>query len=299
MCKCNLSKSVKYGCRRCRCSNSGKSRVFLKKFKMVEYIDNKIYGINNIDCEKLSASSEFPIGSVTKLIIIISLLILHQQNKINIHDNIGLYIENDHIGSLIILDIINHTSGLKNMWPGVIFGDNTIKYNSATEIYERWNSNDLIDDNMKGLFQYSNIGYHLLGVIIEKVSGMIYSDFVKKHISIPLRMTNTGSDDTNITLYNGQSKKLSNTEKLERSFASSSGELKSCIKDLIEFSKFTTLLDNQTLNLLRETWVYSERGDIVRIYHNGSITGGQSDLQIFYDTAYTFRGIQISLKTIH
>ena len=224
---------------------------------------------------------------------------MHQDNRLNIDDSIGQYIENDHIGNLIILDIINHTSGLKNMWPGVIFGNTTIKYKSATEIYEKWNSNDLIDDNMKGLFQYSNIGYHLLGVVIEKVSGMIYSDFVKKYIVIPLGMTNTGSDDTNITLYNGQGNKLSNTEKLERSFASSAGELKSCIKDLIKFSKFTTLLNNQTLNLLRTIWVYSEQWGMIRIYHDGSITGGRADLQIFYDTAYTFKDIRIELKTIN
>ena len=50
-------------------------------------------------------------------------------------------------------------------------------------------------------------------------------------------MKNTGDEDTNITLYDN-SKILNKYQKQERTFASSAGQLKSCIYDLIKFSKF-------------------------------------------------------------
>ena len=52
-----------------------------KKIKVVEYDDKKLCVLNNIDSDKLYEYSEFPIGSITKLFTIISLLLLHQNIK--------------------------------------------------------------------------------------------------------------------------------------------------------------------------------------------------------------------------
>jgi hypothetical protein len=50
------------------------------------------------------------------------------------------------------------------MWSCVVYDISKIKYNSATEVYEKWNDNDLIDEKLKGIYTYSNIRYHILGV---------------------------------------------------------------------------------------------------------------------------------------
>ena len=42
---------------------------------------------------------------------------------------------------------MNHKSGLKNMWDGATYGKSKIKYNSVTEVYDKWNNNKLIDKN--------------------------------------------------------------------------------------------------------------------------------------------------------
>ena len=64
-------------------------KIYEKKKKFVEYDDKKLSVLNNIDSYKLNEYSEFPLGSTTKLFTIISLLLLHQKNKININSIIG------------------------------------------------------------------------------------------------------------------------------------------------------------------------------------------------------------------
>lgn len=276
----------------------GGLKLIEKKIKEVEFVDKKLYGINNIDTEQLSETSEFPIGSITKLFTIISLLLLHQNKKLNIYENIGKYINNEHIKDLKIIDIINHKSGLINMYDGIIYGSSKIKYDSATQIYEKYINHIKVDEKFKDGFIYSNMGFHILGYLIEKITGIKYSDFVKKKILIPLKMNNTGIEDCNITLYNLKKKKLTKYEKWERTFASSSGELKSCVKDLIKFSKFVKLLDKQTLDILKElTDIYKIKKNDTIIGHSGGITGGNSILRINYDNNYKVKNIYISLKT--
>jgi len=276
----------------------GGMKLLEKKIKQVEYNNKKIYGINNIDSEQLSETSEFPIGSITKLFTIVSLLLLHQNKQLNIYENIGKYIKNEHIKNLKIIDIINHKSGLIDIYDGFIYGSSKIKYESATQVFHKWNNNQLLNEKFKNVYAYSNIGFHILGYLIEQITGIKYSDFFKKNILIPLKMNNTGIEDCNITLYNKKLKKLTKYEKWERTFASSAGELKSCVKDLIKFSKFVKLLDKQTLDILKElSYIYRKKNDENIIAHGGYISGGEGMLRIFYDNNYKVKDIYISLKT--
>ena len=278
---------------------SKKNKLLELKIKMVKYKNKKLYGINNMDDDELSDTSEFLLGSITKLFTILSLLLLHQNKQLDIHDNIGKYIKNNYIKDLKILDIINHRSGLKRMFTDYIDGPSKIKYKSATEVYEKWNDNNMIDEKLKGTKKhYSNMGYQILGFLIEELSGITYSDFVKKNILIPLEMNNTGSEDTNIILYNGDGKKLNKFQKLERNFASSSGELKSCVKDLIKFTGFIKLLDKPIQKLLNELSIYKENKDDIIISHGGMISGGHSEFQIIYDKNYESKDIYILMETV-
>jgi len=270
-----------------------------KKIKVVEYDDKKLCVLNNIDSDKLSEYSEFPIGSITKLFTIISLLLLHQNNKININSPIGKYIDNSRIANLKIIDIMNHKSGLKGMYDNVEYGYSKKKYNSATEVYNDFLNEEIIN-TQAGTYAYSNLGYQLLGVLIEKVSNIIYSDFVKNNILIPLKMNNTGIEDCNITLYNDQNKKLTKYQKWERTFASSAGELKSCVNDLINFSKFFKLLNKDSIEILKKIYCYKEniKDNTFVINHNGGIAGASSRLTITFNKNFKMKQIYVYLETI-
>jgi hypothetical protein len=280
-------------------SNKFKIIIDEPTIKYVKYNGkNTIHTINTMDDEILNEKSEFPIGSITKLFIIISLLLLHQNNKININSQIGKYIDNSQIANLKIIDIMNHKSGLKNMYNNVEYGYSKKKYNSATEVYNDFLNEEIIN-TQPGTYAYSNIGYHLLGVLIEKVSNIIYSDFIKNNILIPLKMNSTSIEDCNITLYDHKNKKLTKYQKWERTFASSAGELKSCVNDLINFSKFFKLLNKDSIEILKKIYCYKEniKDNTFVINHNGGIAGASSRLTITFNKNFKMKNIFIELRT--
>ena len=223
----------------------------------------------------------------------ISLLLLQQNKQININNTFKKYLNNKELAKVKIIDVINHVSGLKNMYDNVIYGSSKKKYKCTTDVYNDYSKEKLITQQI-GIMNYSNVGYIILGALIEKITNEKYIDFVKNNILIPLKMENTGDEDTNITLYDFNNKILNKYQKQERTFASSAGILKSCIYDLIKFSKFPKLLSKDSLKLLSSFYIFNK----YNISHGGGISGGKSNIDYTYDNLWKIKKISIFLETI-
>ena len=273
-------------------------RIIRKKIKMVEYENNTAYEFNNIDNEKLTEESEFPIASITKIFIIISILLLEERWELNINNKIGKYLDYEEIKNLKIIDIMNHRSGLKKWYNKVKHFISNIKYNCATDVFKKYKKNSCIDKELIGEFSYSNIGYIILGILIEKITNAPYYEFIKDNILVPLKMNNTGIEDCNITLYNTYGKKLNKNQIHARTCASSAGQFKSCLKDLIKFSKFPKLLNKYSLNQLKDMYICKNKIIEISLHHNGGITGGKSEYKVDYDKHWKVKDIYIKLRTI-
>lgn len=267
--------------------------------KRIVYREKKCYAINNIDTEKLDENSEFYIGSVTKLFTAISLLILHQEKKININDTFKKYLDNKELQKVKIIDVMNHKSGIKFMPDINIFRK---KYNNATEVYEEFKNEKLIE-HKKGVPFYSNLGYIFLGALIEKVTKVNYIDYITLKIINPLKMKHTGMGDTNIISYSSKDKKLSKLDDNEKTFASSAGGLKSSLSDLIKFTDFHKLLSEETLKLIPKTmeWNYRKHEKDSNVFYigmGGGINGGRAYVEYEYDNNWKCKIIEIKLITI-
>jgi CubicO group peptidase (beta-lactamase class C family) len=273
-------------------------RIIRKKIKMVEYENKVAYEFNNIDNQKLTEESEFPIASITKIFIIISILLLQERWELNINNKIGKYLDYEEINNLKIIDIINHRSGLKKWYYEVKNFISKIKYNCATDILKKYNKNSYINDDINGEFSYSNIGYIILGVLIEKITEAPYYEFIKDNILVPLKMNNTGIEECNVTLYNINRKKLNKNQKYARTLASSAGQFKSCLKDLIKFSQFPKLLKKHSLELLKDMYICKNKIIEISLHHNGGITGAKSEYKVDYDKHWKVKDIYIKLRTI-
>jgi CubicO group peptidase (beta-lactamase class C family) len=279
--------------------------------KYIEYKNNQIITYNNIDNDILNEYSQFLIGSITKIFIIFIILLLHQNKLLDINNTLHLYFKsNDNFSNITILDLINHVSGIKTMpnlffkiknyisfiIPESYFKNKYLNIQNISSIFE----NENIFTLKKGEYSYSNIGYILLGVIIEKTTKLTYLATLEKYIIKPLNLNNTYFGKTNIKLYNNYFEPVHSDELFLRYTASTAGGLYSTIHDLIIFSRESIkLFNDETINLLKKTCIYSYDNEYHIIQHNGIISGGRSILKIFYNNDWKLKDIYIKLSTIH
>lgn len=137
----------------------------------------------------------YSIGSISKQFTAVAILLLQEQGKLSIDDPIGKYIPGLTRGDQItIRQILSHTSGYQDYWPED-YVMTTMKPNvTAQQIIDRWAKKPL-DFEPGTRWQYSNTNFVIAGLIVEKVSGEQYFQFLSEHIFHPLRMKSVWNSD--------------------------------------------------------------------------------------------------------
>lgn len=143
--------------------------------------------------EKLTVNSIFETGSVSKQFTAMAIMILMENGKLKLDDEINRYIpELSNYNGITIRNLLNHTGGLPDYMEVMdsLFDKSKIATNKdLVAIYSKHKPKVLFEPNSK--FEYSNTGYALLATIIENVSGLTYGDYLYKFIFKPLKMKNT------------------------------------------------------------------------------------------------------------
>jgi CubicO group peptidase (beta-lactamase class C family) len=158
-------------------------------------VADNVYGYANQELKvPITPDTRFAIASVTKQFTAACILLLQEEAKLKTSDLIGLYLSSTPAAwkDVTIRDLLTHTSGITN---DVLSGDPFTQFDHGVHTQQ-----ELIDA-VRGLplksapgskFEYNNLGYFLLGAIIEKVSGQTYAEFLHDHILGPLNMKDTG-----------------------------------------------------------------------------------------------------------
>lgn len=157
-------------------------------------IYNKSFGYTNeFTKEKLNENSVFELASVSKQFTAMAIMILKENGKLNLIDDITKFIpELSTYKGITIRNLLNHTGGLPDYQEIMdsLFDKSKIAVNKdIINLFAIHKPKLLFEPNTK--WKYSNTGYALLGSIIEKVSGMDYGDYLNKVIFKPLKMNNT------------------------------------------------------------------------------------------------------------
>lgn len=134
------------------------------------------------------------IGSVTKTFTALGLMQLQSRGRLDITRPVSRYLPQFHIATggadpaaITVRSVMTHTSGL----PTSVFQDIGLESARYTDAVRLLNQTQLAArPGIVGL--YSNIGYSLLGQVIDKVSGQPYPDYVAAHILRPLGMRRSG-----------------------------------------------------------------------------------------------------------
>ncbi len=138
-------------------------------------------------------------GSITKQFTSAAILLLEQQGKLSLDDDVRKYLpELPNYGAVIKLKhLLHHTSGIREWsdleaitgWP------RTTKAYTNEDVFDMLCRQEKLNNLPGAEYIYSNSNYLLLTIIIERVSGMKLADFTKEYIFKPAGMLHTSWRD--------------------------------------------------------------------------------------------------------
>lgn len=133
----------------------------------------------------------FNIASLSKQFTAVSLLLLQEQGKLSLDDDLRKYVSEvpDYGRRITLRHLANHTSGLRDL-PSVLAlaGWNwldAVPQQYALDVIARQKK---LNFEPGSKYSYSNSGYYLMAVVVERVSGQKFSEFTRDHIFQPLGM---------------------------------------------------------------------------------------------------------------
>jgi len=151
----------------------------------------KGYGLADLEWDvPMATDAVFEIGSMTKQFTAAAVMQLVEQGKLDLDADITTYLPDyDTQGRRIPLRrLLDHTSGIKGYTEMPVFGEIMMRELPRDSLVAKFEAVPL--DFEPGTAQiYNNSAYFLLGLIIEKVSGEPYEQYVKKHLFEPLGMS--------------------------------------------------------------------------------------------------------------
>lgn len=216
----------------------GGKPVFVRSYGMANYE----HGVPN------GADTVFRLASVTKQFTALAVMQLQERGKLKVDDPICRHLADCPAAwrPITIRQLLNHTSGIPN-------------FSSLPEWDEVLSRRDYTPARLVALFRdlplkstpgekydYSNSGYHLLSLIIERASGMGWGDYVKQHILAPIGMTHSGDDNTRALIphraagYYSLGTTFINAPIISRTVGYAAGGLYSTVGDLLLWDRALT-----------------------------------------------------------
>jgi CubicO group peptidase (beta-lactamase class C family) len=162
----------------------GVSLAVLRKGKIILL---KSYGLANVE-HKVPVKPEtiFQSGSIGKQFTAAAVMILAQDNKLSLDDRISKYFPNLPATwkDITIYHLLTHTSGLGDYPPEI-----DLKRDYTEEEFLAAFKKAPLDFEPGTSWNYSNVGYVTLGILISRITGKFYGDFVRERLFRPLDMT--------------------------------------------------------------------------------------------------------------
>jgi CubicO group peptidase (beta-lactamase class C family) len=268
---------------------------------------NKSYGYASLELSTpMPSDGIFDIGSVTKQFTAAAILKLVEANKLSLDDDFTEYLPFDTKGRKVtIAQLLDHTSGMEaDMGEEVEFFDmltnQGLPHNAIVKMFK---PKDFMFEPGEALI-YNNNAYSYLGLIIEKVTGQSYEDYLKETFFKPLGMNST-SFGSNIEVtknkvdgYRYDSLGIQQKNYLNYNLPYSAGSLSSNTQDLLIWMKALhqgkilsaasyqsmitprQLNDGSKLQYAKALVNYSDFGND-KIGHTGGFSGFMTDTRYY------------------
>ncbi len=154
------------------------------------------YGMANLNDEiPITPATVFHVASMSKQFTAASILLLAEQGKLSLDDDVHKYIpELPDFGERITFrHLLHHTSGLRDQWSllglaGWRYSQDLITDDDVMSVVTRQKA---LNFKPGEKYMYSNTGFTLLAIVVKRVSGMSLREYTTKNIFEPLGMTHT------------------------------------------------------------------------------------------------------------
>lgn len=157
----------------------------------------KGYGLSNVELNvPMTADSALQSGSVGKSFTATAIMMLVEQGKISLDDSITTYFPEgpESWKAIKVANLLSHTSGL-----AAYDTPERQKTDGPFDIRRDFSQDELvaaiaklpIDFKVGESWSYENTNYVLLGILIQRVSGQSYAEFLRQHVFSPLGMAST------------------------------------------------------------------------------------------------------------
>ena len=273
-------------------------------FRNGSIISNEGYGLANVELSvPITAKTRFAIGSVTKQFTAASILLLQEQGLLKTTDTLAQHYSATPSPwkDVTLRELLQHTSGIPDgveSWGTAAFEQGQ---HPPEDIIKSVASKPLVFPAGSRM-QYNNMGYILLGLVVESVSKQSYADFLQQHFFTPLHMQDTGLGSSTAVIPNraygyayGHQGSLETADPVPFTSNFSAGGLYSTAADLAKwlialhggrvlkpasYTEMTTEgLDGYAYGLR-----ISNQSGKLDISHNGRVSGFDSETEYFPET---------------
>lgn len=214
-------------------------------FKGAYGLANREHAIPN------SPQTVFRIGSVTKQLTAVAILLLQEQGKLNVSDPLSKYLPTFPNGENITLHhLLSHSSGIATITDLPHFASFQLQPTTPLKTITQY-------QQLQPHFppgsdcEYSDPGYIILGAIIEIASGKSYEEYLRESIFAPLGMSATTIDQQQVIIPQraagyaiNKNDQIIPAGYIDMSFPHAAGALVSTVEDLYKFNR---ALQNNTL----------------------------------------------------
>lgn len=259
-----------------------------------EVIYKKGFGFANIEWDiPNQPNTKHRLGSITKLFTAMLIVKLASENKLKLEAPISTYLTDypKTNGDLVTVQhLMDHTSGIPN-YTDIRGFMRTVHNPYSHEEMMGFFADSTLQFTPGEKYSYSNSGYYILGLIIEKVTGQSYEQVLQDKILSPIKMNNTGYDHHRTVLKNratGYNRERNhryfvNADYINMSIPYAAGSMYSTVEDLFLWDQalYTEeLLSQKDMEIFldpeEDFWEMSigNTNDVVRATgHTGGVNG--------------------------
>ena len=260
-------------------------------------IYRKAFGKADLELDvNMTSKNVFEVGSITKQFTSVAILMLLEEGKLSLDDEITKFIPTYPTNGkkITIHHLLTHTSGIKSYTSMQRFGE-VMTIDETPLKFIDFFKNEPMDFDPGEKYLYNNSGYFILGYIVEKVSGISYPKFIQERIfdAIDMKSSYYGSHKKLIkNRASGYQKgaEFSNAQYISLTLPYAAGSIMSNVDDMLKWQTaitnnvflkkatidkaFTnyTLINGDKINY-GYGWSINEINDVSTIEHGGAIPG--------------------------